>query len=116
MSVNIQIKMEKEVKSFNELGDMFLLCLNNFENVIQPKLPKNKIEDLPRDAEVPLNLAKIDPTLNFKESFDEILFLRDFSKSKAGKESAKPEDNFNELFNHCLDSYEKQRIKSQEIL
>ena len=80
MSGNIQIKMQEEVKTFDELGDLVVLCLNNFENNILPKLPTNKIEDLARqrDVEVPFNVAKIDHTLNFRESFEERLFLMDF--------------------------------------
>ena len=106
MIVDIQEKMKQDVKSFEDLGTLIEHCLDNFENVILPKLPKTKVQ-------VEQNAGPKDKkplTFKTEECFDEKKFLRDFSKSKGGKEEGNVD--FSELFDHCLNSYKKHKLNS----
>ena len=44
MSVDIQERMKQDIQSFEDLGTLIEQCLDNFQNVIQPKIPKTKIK------------------------------------------------------------------------
>ena len=105
MTFDIQEKMKQDVQSFEDLGTLIGHCLDNFENVILPKLPKTKVKVEPKDK-----VAKKPLIFNTEESFDEKMFLRDLSKSKGGKEEVNVD--FSDLFDHCLSSYKKQKLSS----
>ena len=111
MTVDIQEKMKQEVNSFEDLGTLIEQCFDNFENLILPKLPKSKVKVEPIDEVSKGKEAKKPFTLNTEESFDEKMFLRDFSKSKVGKEDGNVD--FSDLFDHCLKSYKKPKLKQE---
>ena len=114
MTEDIQNKMKEDVRTYEDLGNLIGLCLDNFEIVILPKLPVNKTteKELPKEADLKINLPKIIQT--FVESSDETMILRDFRKSKAEKEDAEKEDDFSDLFDHCLQSYKETKHTSLE--
>ena len=99
--------MKEDVKSFEELGNLIGLCLDNFENVILPKLPRGTGKEISNDVEPKKIPAKSILAIDFQESSDEKKFLRDFVQAKAGKETAEKEVHFENLFDHFLESYEK---------
>ena len=108
MSVDIQDKMKQDIQSFEDLGTLIEQCLDNFETAILPKLPKTKVKVAPIDGGLKDKVLKRPLTLNTEESFEEKMFLRDFSKSKGEKE--KENVDFSDLFDHCLNSYKKQKL------
>ena len=108
MSVDIQDKMKQDIQSFEDLGTLIVQCLDNFENTIQPKLPKTKVKVAPIDGGLKDKVVKRPFTFNTEESSEEKMFLRDFSKSKGENEERNV--GFSELFDHCLNSYKKQKL------
>ena len=106
MIVDIQEKMKQDVNSFEDLGTLIEHCLDNFDNVILPRLPKTKVQVEPN--EVPKDKKPL--TFKTEESFDEKMFLRDFSKSKGWKKEGNVD--FSDLFDHCLNSYKKPKLSS----
>lgn len=99
--------MKEDVKSFEELGNLIGLCLDNFENVILPKLPRRQGKEISNDVESKKIPPKSFLAIDFQESSDEKKLLRDFVQAKTGKETAEKEVYFENLFDHCLESYEK---------
>ena len=61
MTEDIQNKMKEDVRTYEDLGNLIGLCLDNFEIVILPKLPVNKTteKELPKEADLKINLPKI---------------------------------------------------------
>ena len=111
MSVDIQERMKQDIQSFEDLGTLIEQCLDNFQNVILPKLSKTKIKVAQKDG-VSKEKVVLKRPLNFntEESFEERMFLRDFSKSKGRKEEENVD--LSDLFDHCLNSYKKQKRSS----
>ena len=112
MRPDIENKMKEDVNTFQELGNLIGLCLDNFENVILPQLPRSKVKIVSNDVEPKKNLPKSILAINFEESSDEKKFLKDFARAKTGKEV-----NFGNLFDDCLRNYKAPdpRTKSKEM-
>ena len=92
--------MKEDVETFEELSNLIGNCLDNYENVILPELQRRKGKEISNNVE-PKKILSIDS----QESSDEKKFLRDFVRAKTGKEIAEKEVHFEELFDHCLESY-----------
>ena len=101
--------MKEDVETFEELSNLIGHCLDNFENVILPELQRRKGKEISNNEE-PKKILSID----FQESMDEKKFLRDFVRAKTGKGIAEKEVHFEELFDHCLESFENLDQKDRD--